>query len=301
VEFVANFLTADEPVVDWAQRREQEGWDVLGCADHFFSPNRAYPHLWVTLATFAAATSRVRLTSSFANNLFRSPVEFAQAAMQMQAVSGGRFEAGLGAGWDQVEAAAAGIEFPGPADRAARYAEAVEIVRRLLADGACRFSGTHYDVDIPTLGARLAAPPPLVVSVGGDWTIRNIAPRADRVELQLIAGANRGGTLDASRLAAIPRSHVDTLVAKVRAVNPTAPLGLFVLCSVGDDDLTRTWRERLDGSFLGGFFGSPEQVASSLHELAGAGITRIQLSAFSNRTFELIAPHLRDLSPPDAG
>ena len=95
VEFVANFLTAEEPVVAWAQRREEEGWHALGCADHFFSPNRAYPHLWVTLATFAAATSRVVLTSSFANNLFRSPIEFAQAALQMQAVSNGRFEAGL--------------------------------------------------------------------------------------------------------------------------------------------------------------------------------------------------------------
>ena len=47
---------------------------------------------------------------------------------------------------------------------------------------------------------------------------------------------------------------------------------MFVLCSVGDDDRTRTWEERLGGSFMGGFFGSPAKVASSLHELAGGGI-----------------------------
>ncbi len=295
MEFVANFLTAEEPVVEWARRREDEGWHVLGCADHFFSPNRAYPHIWVTLATFAAATSRVRLTSSFANNLVRSPVEFAQAALQMQAVSNGRFEAGLGAGWDREEAVAVGIDYPGARDRAARYAEAFEIVRRLLTDGACVFRGAHYDVNIPVLGPRLVSPPPLVASLGGDWTIRHIAPSADRVELQLISSANRGGTLDASLLAAIPRSHVDELIAKVRAVNPTADLGVFVLCSVGDDERTRSWEDRLDGSFMGGFFGSPTKVASSLHQLAGAGVTRVQLSPFSEHSFELIAPHLGEV------
>ena len=292
MEFVANFLTAGEPVAAWARRREDEGWHVLGCADHFFSPNRAYPHVFVTLATFAAATDRVMLTSSFANNLVRTPVEFAQAALQLQAVSGGRFEAGLGAGWDMDEAIAAGIDFPSARDRARRYAEAFEIVARLLADGSCRFRGSHYDVDIPVLGPRPTPPPPLVASVGGDWTIRHVVPRADRVELQLISAANRGGTLDASLLATIPRSHVDELVAKVRAVSPTVPLGLFVLCSIGDDERTRSWQARLDGSFMGGFFGSPAKVASSLHDLAGSGITRVQLSPFSEQSFELIAPYL---------
>ena len=77
MELIANFMSGDLDPAGWARRREDEGWDALGCADHFYSPNRGYPHLWVTLATFAAATSRVMLTSSFANNLFRTPVEFA--------------------------------------------------------------------------------------------------------------------------------------------------------------------------------------------------------------------------------
>ena len=115
MEYVATLLNCDVDPAAWARRREDEGWDVLGCADHLFSPRRAYPHLWVTLATFAAATSRPMLTSSFANNLLRTPVEFAQAALQMQAVSSGRFEAGLGAGWDETEIIGAGLEYPPPA------------------------------------------------------------------------------------------------------------------------------------------------------------------------------------------
>jgi len=292
MEFAANFMTADVPPAEWARLREEEGWHVLGCADHFFSPRRAYPHLWVTLATFAAATERVLLTPAFANNLFRSPVEFAQAALQMQAVSGGRFEAGLGAGWEREEAEAAGIDYPPAGRRADRYAEAMRIVRDLLAGGTCSFHGTYYDVDVPVIGPRLGQPPPLAASLGGRRTIRQIGPLADRIELQVISVANRGGAIDFEALAAIPRSHLDDLVLEVRKVNETAPLGVFVMCSVTDDERTREWAQRLDGTFMGQFFGDPAKVAESLHRLEDAGISRIQVSPFSDGSFELLAPHL---------
>ena len=295
VECIANFLSADEPPGAWAARREEEGWSVLGCADHFFSPNRSYPHVWVTLATFAAVTSRALLTTSFANNLFRTPVEFAQASLQMHAVSGGRFEAGLGAGWDKQEAEAAGIEYPSAGVRAGRYLEAIQIVRQLLADGSCSFHGRYYDVEVPVLGPRHDSPPRLVASLGGDRTIREIAPLVDRVELKLISSATRGGSLDVPALAEIPRSHLDDLVAKVRAVNPTVPLGVFVLCSVGDDDSTRSLEKALGDSFIGGFFGSAPKVAESLHDLAEAGISRVQISPFAGSSFELLAPHLAEI------
>ena len=120
MELAANYMTADVPPVEWARRREDEGWDVVACADHLFSPRRAYPHVWVTLATFAAVTRRVTLTTAFANNLLRSPVEFAQASLQMQVVSDGRFEAGLGSGWTRDEIEGIGLTYPGPAARCVR-------------------------------------------------------------------------------------------------------------------------------------------------------------------------------------
>jgi alkanesulfonate monooxygenase SsuD/methylene tetrahydromethanopterin reductase-like flavin-dependent oxidoreductase (luciferase family) len=81
-------------------------------------------------------------------------------------------------------------------------------------------------------------------------------------------------------------------VAEVRAVNETAPLGMFVMCSVADDERTREWAERLDGTFMGGFFGDPAEVARRLQELADAGVSRVQVSPFSDASFELLAPHL---------
>ena len=251
MEFGANFNSGDISPAVWARRREDEGWGVLGCADHFFSMRRgAYPHLWVTLATFAAVTTRVGLSSSFANNLLRSPVEFAQASLEMQ------------------------------------------IVRQIFDGGACRFDGRYYHVDLPKLRPQGDDPPPLVGSLGGPRTIREVGPLVDRIEVNVSSVATRGGALDLDLLARVERTELDALVRGVRAVNPTAPLGMLVLCNVGDDERTRAYEEQMRGSFLGGFFGPPEKVADALRELEELGLSRVQITPFFESSFELLAPYL---------
>ncbi len=240
----------------------------------------------------ACATERVRLTSSFVNNLFRSPVEVAQAALAMQALSGGRFELGLGAGWAKHELEGAGLAYPDPGERAGRYREAVEIVRALLGSGSCRYEGRWYQVDVPALGPRTGAPPPLVASLGGPRTTREIAPLVDRVEIKPISPATRDGALDLAAMAQIPESHVKELVERVRATRPDVPLSLFCLCSAGDDARTKGVSELLGDSFMGRFFGPPEQVADALLGLADLGFSRAQVSPFGDASFELLAPHL---------
>jgi alkanesulfonate monooxygenase SsuD/methylene tetrahydromethanopterin reductase-like flavin-dependent oxidoreductase (luciferase family) len=293
MEFAANFMSGDISPAVWARRREEEGWDVLGCADHFFSVRRgAYPHVWVTLATFAAATTRVGLTSSFANNLLRSPVEFAQAALQLQSVSGGRFEAGLGAGWTKDEIDAAGLEYPSPGERAGRYIEAMQIVRHIFDAGACRFAGRYYRVDLPNLRVGSDPPPPLVGSLGGARTIREVGPIVDRIEINVGSPATRDGVLDLAKMARVERFHLHELLSRVKEVNPDAPLGMFVLCSVGRDERTEAYQAQMGDSFLGEFFGSPEKVADALLRLEDLGISRVQISPFIESSFEQLAPYL---------
>jgi Luciferase-like monooxygenase len=299
MELIANFMTTEADPLGWARQREFEGWHVLGCADHFWSGDRAFPHAWVTLATMAAATSKVLLTTSFANNLFRSPVEFAAASLQMQAVSGGRFEAGLGAGWSKEEAVGSSLAYPTAGERAGRFIESVQIVKALLTDGRCSFHGTHYDVECPVIGPRPAmGPPPLVASLGGDRTIREIAPLVDRVELKLISAATKNGTLDPRAMAAIPHSHLTDLIAKTRAVNANVPLGVFLLCGIGTDERTLMFEKLLDDSLMGGFFGSIDKVTDSIGRLASLGISRAQISPFNDDAFSLIAEQL--LAPSTA-
>ncbi|MBU3704481.1 MAG: LLM class flavin-dependent oxidoreductase [Ilumatobacteraceae bacterium] len=293
MEFIANLMDAELDPVEWAQLRESEGWHVLGCADHFFSPTKTYPHVWVTLAAMAGGTSRAKLTTSFANNLFRSPVEFAQASLQMQRISKGRFEAGLGAGWEKAEALGADIDYPEPAIRAERYIEAAHIVRSFFDTGACRFEGKHYDIDVPRLGPIPAeGAPPLVFSLGGPRTIRHIAPIADRVEVKLISQITRDGAVNLPAMASVPESHLHDLVRRIRDVNPTVPLSVFILCSAGNDERTKGVEGLLADSFLGGFYGAPGKVAASMMRLADAGIDRVEVSPFTEASFSLLAKEL---------
>jgi hypothetical protein len=241
----------------------------------------------------SAATKKVKLTTSFANNLFRSPVEFAQASLQMQSVSHGRFEAGLGAGWEKAEAEGSSIRYPSPGERAGMYIESAHIVRELFDTGGCTFSGKYYNMDVPKIGPMPAAgPPPLVASLGGPRTIQGIAPIADRVEIKLISGITRNGSVDLPAMATIPESHLYDLVQQVREVNPTVPLSVFILCSVGDDARTAAVENMLGDSFLGGFYGSAAKVSDSMFRLAEAGIDRVEVSPFTESSFANLATKL---------
>ena len=104
IQFFPNYNAGrPETPGDWARAREAEGWHGLALSDHFVTVALGYPHLWVALTEMAYATCSIPITSSFANNLFRSPVEFAQAALTLNRVANDRFEAGLGAGWIEDE------------------------------------------------------------------------------------------------------------------------------------------------------------------------------------------------------
>lgn len=278
---------------DWARDREAEGWPVLAAADHLWDATRPYAHWAVTLTQFAMATSAPRITSSFANNLLRSPVEFAQAALSLQRASGGRFEAGLGAGWAESEITGIGARFPRPGERAARYAEAMYVVRELFRHGRCTFDGEHIRVDVPMIGPAVE-PPPLVASVGGPRTIREVVPLVDRVEIKVSSPATRGGALDLGKLAEITVDHLDDLVDRVRAVRDDIPIGVFLMVGCGPHPRVGGMAEMLGDTFMGSLFGEPEQVADVVRSLADHGIERAQLTPATPDTLPLLAPHLAD-------
>lgn len=290
VRFTVNLLEADVDPRAWAQRRESEGWHALSVADHVFS-RRPYPHVWVTATAVAMATQRVTISTAFVNNLLRSPVEVAQAARQLQIVSDGRFELGLGAGWADEEVTGSGLRYPPPGERAGMYAEAAQIVRCLLHQESCSFHGKHYDIEVPVLGPEVDPPPPLLGSVGGPRTIREVTPHLDRVELKAMSAATRGGSLDLSVMGQIPDGHLLAMIDQVREVRPDIELSLFCLFSVGDDPVTQRLAEAMaDDSLFRRFFGPPEQVADGLAWLESIGIHAVSLSPMTPHSLEQLAP-----------
>lgn len=292
MEFCPNLVDAEVDPVAWARAREAEGWPVISASDHLWDTSRAYPHWAVTLTQFAMATDRCLIASSFANNLLRSPVEFAQAALALQRASGGRFEAGLGAGWSESEITGIGHEYPSPGERAGRYAEAMQVVRQLFDHGTCSFRGEHLRIEAPRLGPTVDVPPPLVASLGGPRTIREVTPYVDRVELKVSSGATRGGKLDLRRLGDVDLGHLDRLVGLVRDIDADVPIGVFLMVGCGDHPRLEGLRSVLGSGLMGDLVGEPEAVAAIVRGLADHGITRVQLTPYTPDTLELLAPHL---------
>lgn len=276
VELFANLTSAAPDPAGFARDCEEAGFDGVTCSDHLWLRS-AFPHLWVSLAAMAAATQRVTVAPSFANNLFRSPVEFAQASLTMQRVSGGRFEAGLGAGWTEGELLATGRTYPDGRTRARQYREALLIVGQLLETGACAFVGEHYSMAVPPVFEVLADPPPLVASVGSPWTMRNITPLVDRVELKF-GRTTRGGALDLVALASVTRDELASMVAVVRGVAPDIPIGLFTLVGAGDQAAIGGLAETLGDNLCGSFVGEPPRVLDNLRSLQDLGIDRVQIT-----------------------
>ncbi len=279
----------------WAAEMEQLGWHGICASDHFWVSDHAYPHVFVAATQMACATSRVLITTSFCNNLFRSPVEFAQAALSLQQASHGRFEAGLGAGWAEAEIDAIGMEYPDGPTRMSRYIEAMAIVRELINTGQCQFSGEHYQVDISgdnRLGPTVGSPPPLVGSVGGPRGSREISPLVDRIEVKASARSTRGGQIDLAVMATVTEDEVKRNIDRVREVNSDIPIGIFLLTAAGDSDVVTGMKAMMGNGFLGNFMGHPEDVAQALESLQSLGISRVQLTEFAPGSHSVLAPCL---------
>jgi len=125
---------------------------------------------WVTLAGIARETERIRLGTLLTAATFRLPGPLAISIAEIDAMSGGRIELGLGAGWYEQEHRAYGIPFPALGERFERLEEQLAIITGLWetpADETFSFTGRHYTLtDSPALPKPVQKPRPPVV-VGG--------------------------------------------------------------------------------------------------------------------------------------
>ena len=134
-----------------AATAEELGFGAFFRSDHYLAmggdglpgPTDA----WTTLAGLARETSSIRLGTLVTSATFRLPGPLAIQVAQVDQMSGGRVELGLGAGWFADEHEAYGIPFPGTKERFDRLEEQLEVVTGLWStEGGYDFAGTHYEV-----------------------------------------------------------------------------------------------------------------------------------------------------------
>lgn len=298
MEYFAMLLPGAGDPVAWAAQRQDEGYTGVGIGDHIAPFGIAYPHLWVTLTSIAVSCPRLRVFSTFANNLFRSPVEFAQAALSLAAVSGGRYDAGLGAGWAAAELESMGWSLPDGPTRARRYREAMHIVRALLTERRCDFEGEHYRIHQPDIGVDSEHTPALVAAVGGPWTIEHVSPYADVVEVMPVASSYRTGQYDRSAWTTGGADTCERMIELARKANPSARLCVNLPFSIGSDDRTRASADRFANGPVAGMFGEAAQVADRLAQLAALGVSRFSLACPEPGGYAQLVEHLGLASQP---
>jgi F420-dependent oxidoreductase-like protein len=159
-----------------ARAAEELGFDGYFRSDHFLSMGGVSglpgpTESWVTLAGLARETSRIRLGTLLTSATFRSPGPLAVAVAEVDAMSGGRVELGLGAGWYDDEHRAYGIPFPSVGERFERLEEQLAIITGLWntpVGERFNYAGRHYTIiDSPALPKPLQRPVPIIVGGSG--------------------------------------------------------------------------------------------------------------------------------------
>jgi probable F420-dependent oxidoreductase len=172
--------------VDMARSAEDSGVSVLSLPDHLGDQFAPIP----ALAAAAAVTSKIRLSMFVLANDNRHPGILAKEIVTLDAISDGRIELGLGAGWTRTEYDALGMPFDSPGVRIERLGEAVKILRGTFAEEKFSFAGKHYKVTNLAIRPRPVrkAGIPIVLGGGGRKMLSLAAREADIVS---IAANNR--------------------------------------------------------------------------------------------------------------
>jgi F420-dependent oxidoreductase-like protein len=169
-----------------ARAAESAGFDAFFRSDHYLTmAGDGMPgptDSWVTLAGLARETTKIRLGTLLSSATFRLPGPFAIAVAEVDAMSGGRVELGLGAGWFEEEHKAYGIPFPSMKDRFDRLEEELEIITGLWKTkpgSRFSFAGKHYQVtDSPGLPKPEQSPhPPVIVGGAGPKRTPDLAAK----------------------------------------------------------------------------------------------------------------------------
>ncbi len=165
-----------------ARRLERDGFDTMSMPDHMgpqLGPLSA-------LGYAAASTTTLRITMNVLANDFRHPAVLAKELATLDLLSGGRLEAGLGAGWMKEDYRSSGIALDAAGTRIQRLAEAVTVLRGLLSPGPFSFEGRYYRIDaLEGYPQPAQRPLPLLVGGGGRRVLTLATEVADIVGVAL--------------------------------------------------------------------------------------------------------------------
>jgi F420-dependent oxidoreductase-like protein len=261
-----------------AKATEDLGFDAFFRSDHYQAMGGdglpGPTDSWVTLGALARETSRIRLGTLVNAATFRLPGPLAIAVAQVDEMSGGRVELGLGTGWFEAEHAAYGIPFPDVRERFDRFAEQLEIIHSLWTTAlgeTYSFDGEHYQLaDSPALPKPVQSPhPPLVLGGSGKRRSAALAARfADEYNV----------SFKVDQIAKIFGRVREAVAETGRSL--TYSVGQTVCVGRDDAELNRradAIGRDLDDLGKNEIAGTPAEVVDRIGQFAELGATRVYL------------------------
>jgi F420-dependent oxidoreductase-like protein len=289
-----------------AQAAEDLGYESLCRSDHLTGlggeSRRPSLETWVSLTALATRTRRIRFGPMVSPLTFYHPAILAKMASAIDTLAGGRFDLGIGAGWNEHEHTMYGVPFPPLKERMDRLECGARLIRALEAPEPVTLNQPYY----PLTKAESYPRPPqgrlrvviggrgekrtlrIVAEVADEWNVTRLDVEGYRAKRQVLAEHCRSVKRDPETIArslmiplAIGRdaAEVARRVANARAIFPALP------------DSEAAWRA---ASFLAG---SPAQIVEDLTRWDGAGMQRVLLQMLDQEDIGALELFAREVLP----
>jgi alkanesulfonate monooxygenase SsuD/methylene tetrahydromethanopterin reductase-like flavin-dependent oxidoreductase (luciferase family) len=276
----------------FAKAVEELGFHGLFRSDHFLrfgarTGPSAPSDAWTSLAALARDTETIRLGTLVSPVTFRSPAQLAVQVAQVDQMSGGRVELGIGVGWFQAEHDAYGIAFP--AARSARLAEALAIITGLWTSSEpFDFAGKYFQITgaEPVHPVQPPMPPIILGGIGGAKSLAMAAQYATEYNVPLapVAGAAHIWKLAAEAAAERGRTLLPSIMQTAVCGRTQAQVQARIDAG----------REPLKAD---SFQGSPAELVEQLSVYREAGAQRVYLRILDLRDLDHLALIAGDVLP----
>jgi F420-dependent oxidoreductase-like protein len=286
---------------------EDLGFESLWRSDHFFSfgADRTKPCIetFISLAYAATASTRIKFGTLVASMTFRPPAMVARQAAAIDDLSGGRLILGIGAGWNQAEHDAFGIELPEPKRRLDMLEEGAIVIKSLLGGDDVSFEGAHYRLDHAFANPK-PAQKPLPILIGGSGEKRllkivarhadewNMSARSIDIYRDKVAALERHCETEKRDPASISRSimvayitgvtEAEVRVATDRAIAAASP----------------QLKERIAaGEPLPWLTGTPSQLVEQIQAWEAEGVSRVMLQHVTEPDYDKLELLAKEVLP----
>jgi alkanesulfonate monooxygenase SsuD/methylene tetrahydromethanopterin reductase-like flavin-dependent oxidoreductase (luciferase family) len=274
--FVADLDRVIDAVAPWASS--------IWISDHFQEEDRYRIESWTQLTWVAARHPGLLVGHSVLANSYRHPPLLAKAAASLQALTGGRFILGYGAGWLEEEYRAYGYEFPSTKERIEQLDEAIRLMKVLWTQQPATFEGRWYRLDGALCNPSPDPPIPILVAGGGErYLLRVVAEHAD----WWLSYGHRPEVL--RRKIDVLRDHCRAVGRDPASIRMATPLTIYL---DRDRARARRWAGDATEAEQPAFAGDPAELVDRIQELAELGFHEVQLrfaGLFDTSDIELFA------------